>query len=563
MSLESPFSFHCMICYEEFHAEARWPVVLPCGHTYVCCVCAERLDKCMECRTLLYKYAPPVEQPPTWNRSNPRGVAQAPPPRRKLRLPLPKNVVLLSLMEATELVSRDVHQKFSQSPETKQRKKTIAENDKKKLDKKEHDDENDPDQAKPPSPLMDEPEDDDSSSSSEEEDEEEKIKTGTMLAVGTAGTYAVANRQGLDILPTRPSSRDNIHRTTPDYGDIDNVVRVHSTSLAKSSSAEEKNNANEQPLMSRGKLDFGDRVQVVSIDGKWAQLARGYGYVLAERNTLVKGMLVFCLVCVPPLDTYHSPTSPSTIVGNSVDRACKIEAFLRSLAIRRKELRVEQSKVDNNFIRLMNQLQDSLENDEDLTVICGRTLADASKAEAATPAPLVEVTQDANVHNAQDGPQKPPRLNTLQEEDQANASQPSSPFICFTNPMFSCDGDEAEEESDTSGILPSFSSHSLLATEREPSQYQLSAGARAWRERNLGDERVNFRTGMSGHMGLVSSNSHSHSYLESQSYKMGKMSSHRGVSSLSASPFSFLGSLFSSPSQDERDLMRIHRADSV
>mmetsp|Transcript_5704 Transcript_5704/g.14245 ORF Transcript_5704/g.14245 Transcript_5704/m.14245 type:complete len:136 (+) Transcript_5704:311-718(+) len=56
--MASPFSFHCMICFEEFDNETRFPVVLPCGHTYVCNVCAQRLDKCMECRTPLIEIIP-------------------------------------------------------------------------------------------------------------------------------------------------------------------------------------------------------------------------------------------------------------------------------------------------------------------------------------------------------------------------------------------------------------------------------------------------------------------------------------------------------------------------
>lgn len=293
-------------------------------------------------------------------------------------------------------------------------------------------------------------------------------------------------------------------------------------------------------------------------ESDWVEINRGINFHLGLCiQTLFLGNRSPC----PPL---------SPAVGNSVDRACKIEALLRNLAIQRKELRAEQSKVDNRFIRLMNQLQDSLENDEDLTVICGKTLADTA-LQAEPTRHIMEVSQatrSTRVQNEsfEDHPRKPARLNTLLEEDsQALATQPSSPFICFTNPLFSCEGDKDGEENDenAAGIFSSLSSHSLLAPEREPSQYQLSAGARAWRERNLGDERINFRTGMSGHMGLVSSQSHSHAYLQSNR-KMGKMSSHRGVSS-SASPFWFLGALFSSPSQDERDMssLRIHRADSV
>ncbi|KAL7549427.1 hypothetical protein ACHAWF_012691 [Thalassiosira exigua] len=50
----SAFSFHCMICFEEFDPVTNYPVVLPCGHTYVCIECANRLDKCTECRAPLF-----------------------------------------------------------------------------------------------------------------------------------------------------------------------------------------------------------------------------------------------------------------------------------------------------------------------------------------------------------------------------------------------------------------------------------------------------------------------------------------------------------------------------
>ncbi len=58
-----------------------------------------------------------------------------------------------------------------------------------------------------------------------------------------------------------------------------------------------------------------------------------------------------------------------------MDRACKLEAMLLALSNRRKELRTEQSKVDNKFIRLMSDLQASLQNDEDLTVITADTFS--------------------------------------------------------------------------------------------------------------------------------------------------------------------------------------------
>mmetsp|Transcript_32562 Transcript_32562/g.36074 ORF Transcript_32562/g.36074 Transcript_32562/m.36074 type:complete len:791 (+) Transcript_32562:348-2720(+) len=47
-------SLHCTICFESFNLTDRTPVVLPCGHTFLCLPCSKRLTKCMECRTPLF-----------------------------------------------------------------------------------------------------------------------------------------------------------------------------------------------------------------------------------------------------------------------------------------------------------------------------------------------------------------------------------------------------------------------------------------------------------------------------------------------------------------------------
>ena len=139
----------------------------------------------------------------------------------------------------------------------------------------------------------------------EEEDEveeEEKIKMSTSLAVGVCGTYAVAARNGLEIFPTRPSdsSPKNTAEAAMNEEDVETMVRVYH--LDKTTSRDEldsvqspspvKNPISKDPL----KLSYGDRVQVVAVDGKWAKLARGYGFVRAEHKNLVKGAyLIYCL----------------------------------------------------------------------------------------------------------------------------------------------------------------------------------------------------------------------------------------------------------------------------
>ena len=192
MTTASPFSFHCIVCFEEFGQEERYPVVLPCGHTYVCNECANRLDKCMECRTSLAMMLPVqtslLQRSPAqgfaagahghtgWSsvRSGGRGsvlqprsmysASRTPPVTR--RLPLPKNVVLLSLMEATALTVKDL----SPSPYPLQQSVSLDDYDA----------------------------------------EEEQIKLGTSIAIGACGTYIVAAHENIHIFPSRPTSTMSI-----------------------------------------------------------------------------------------------------------------------------------------------------------------------------------------------------------------------------------------------------------------------------------------------------------------------------------------------------------------
>jgi hypothetical protein len=272
-----------MICFEEFHTDAIYPVVLPCGHTYVCNNCADRLDKCMECRTPLYTIVPrgPSQGTPQGQNSSPGarfewssarsggnasrgapGVISSPPqPPIKKRLPLPKNVVLLSLIEATELATQDVQKKYSGSPSNKNTNGNSQE------------------AMQSMGSMLDAEDDEDA-----DDAEEEKIKAGTSLATSVAGTYAVAHREGLDIFPSRPSALVLENSGSLNDEDVDALVRFfHLDTRADSESV------NSKTVHDPARLSFGDRVQIVSVEGGWAKLARGYGYVRADRNQLVKG----------------------------------------------------------------------------------------------------------------------------------------------------------------------------------------------------------------------------------------------------------------------------------
>jgi len=266
-------------------------------------------------------------------------------------------------------------------------------------------------------------------------------------------------------------------------------------------------------------------------------------------------------------------------VGGSVDRACKLEALLRSLSYRRKELRIEQSKVDNQFIRLMNDLQLSLQNDEDLTVICAQAFADV-------PAIQEEETEDGGedtgtatskeVSVPVAAAPQPERNENVASDDKNSVveSEPDLPstsrsgvLVCFASDVFSSD----ESRDDTRQILGSMS-HPFLnnCTDQEhheasaifpsashPSPSAMREGARAWRERQRQERgtSIDFKTGMSGHTALLSSHAHSHGYLEPSSSSgshqdvFPKMSSHTGLAMIGNPLRGIFSSVMRSPSR--------------
>jgi hypothetical protein len=165
-----------------------------------------------------------------------------PPPPLKRRIPLPKNVVLLSLIEATELATENVQgQEHEPSLQDSPMIKTSV------IDL--------------------------------ELDEEEKIKTGTSLAISDCGTYAVSAKDGLEIFPNRPESL--VHYSEED---VDTLVRYYKNDAVTD---DEKT---PEDLVRPVRLSWGDRVQIVSMQNGWAKLARGYGYIRAGTHRLVKGM---------------------------------------------------------------------------------------------------------------------------------------------------------------------------------------------------------------------------------------------------------------------------------
>lgn len=105
-------SLNCIICFDEFDTSDKVPVVLPCGHTFVCRECSLRLNRCMECREPLYYLkaaaaaAPPLQPSLRASRYVRAQQQQQLQPQKqqleRIRLPVPKNSVLMSIMESAQ-----------------------------------------------------------------------------------------------------------------------------------------------------------------------------------------------------------------------------------------------------------------------------------------------------------------------------------------------------------------------------------------------------------------------------------------------------------------------------
>jgi hypothetical protein len=265
-----------------------------------------------------------------YNAANANGGSPGPVEPLKIakRTPLPKNVVLMSLIEATEVAAENVQRQNHQP--------SMSE-----------------------SPMIN------PSVLDIEDDEEEKIRASTTLAISDCGTYAVAAKDGLEIFPSRPESLlspgiGGGNNSDPTEEDVDTLVRffhiehkldLENGTVSRSGSGEggrvsetaaaadtnyvgdgddgeeatervrqqhrvvvpddlpspfnedKKMDDNDADTTLRtkssgggtvtppGRLSWGDRVQIVSTRNGWAKLARGYGYVRAGHNQLVKGKL--------------------------------------------------------------------------------------------------------------------------------------------------------------------------------------------------------------------------------------------------------------------------------
>mmetsp|Transcript_10868 Transcript_10868/g.16768 ORF Transcript_10868/g.16768 Transcript_10868/m.16768 type:complete len:521 (-) Transcript_10868:129-1691(-) len=325
--MSQPFSFTCVICIEQFDKEERYPVVLPCGHTYLCHQCAQRLDKCTECRAPLTEEIPQPSQVSSSCRKHPRtsqpvnfrmsqmyggsssrslssvtrdfnrqattSQVDSPQPQIvKKRLPLPKNLVLLSLMEAQSSTIPST----SESEDQPVNSKGLPVEPSKKENK-----------------------------------------------VNSCGSYTVKAPEGLQVFRIKPAD------ATSNYGnedmDADSLVSSFFVDYCQLLEAEE----GDKNFLPPDLLQYGDTVQVSWIDKDgWAKLARGYGYVQACNGDLVK-------------------------VGEPKDVSCKLEGMIHSLATEKSQVLSKFTQEKNEFDYkqevIAKKLRRALIETEDQTVV--------------------------------------------------------------------------------------------------------------------------------------------------------------------------------------------------
>ena len=300
----SVIPFSCVICFDEFNSTERPPMVLPCGHTYVCLPCTKRLKRCMECREPLFIPAAkhlasngsssattgrfsPGTQHPTQQPSTP--TKQSKPIAPPTPLPIPKNVVLLALMEAAERQQskpKEKHHHHHHHPHAHSYDEAL-------------------------------PEDEDETDNDDDDEEAynlDHIITGMATLSGPCGTYAVRDPDGLPLYeqdprvePEGPPESVMLPEipTEPTNSLLDEEKKQDELILEVGSADQQDDHVvnfviHHNPSMMMESMDIllkGQKVQVVSFEDGVAKLARGKGFVRATSRQLVKGALLPKLLC--------------------------------------------------------------------------------------------------------------------------------------------------------------------------------------------------------------------------------------------------------------------------
>eukprot|EP00545_Synedropsis_sp_CCMP1620_P002640 CAMPEP_0119018046 /NCGR_PEP_ID=MMETSP1176-20130426/18412_1 /TAXON_ID=265551 /ORGANISM="Synedropsis recta cf, Strain CCMP1620" /LENGTH=512 /DNA_ID=CAMNT_0006971947 /DNA_START=51 /DNA_END=1586 /DNA_ORIENTATION=+ len=474
--------FHCVICFDEFNFTDRTPMVLPCGHTYVCASCTKRLKRCMECRQPLF-WSPPsaVVSPPfahtqqsraapaRYGRPQPNSsysssVPRSPPrkpqtngraPAQTTQLPMPRNVVMIAMMEAA--------QRSKISSEDREGEAECVE--------------------------LGEGE-------GEEGIEVSAMMDGLEALSGASGTYAVKETGGLAVLPLDPRKRH--------------------TDATLSINAQDPFN-----------IQKGQTVQVVEVGEGVYKLARESGYIVASDSQLVK--------VGGPLDSSCRLEGMQDLVNLRkqalLDQLEKIERLSVDLTHRIDAANMEEPSHPI--------ITDAPEEEEDLfeealntNLMSPIKNRGSGSFSSPTMSPLRQGQIQLNTTDTTDvgsplstiAPRTP---NTIDNSDigeyaDENVFPGESPYLC--SPFSFLSGSQ-----DSNDLLPrpagrSFEEPSRIRPRLSPSSQTRNGIAQS---PSMGSVSVNFSTGMSGHRAMTSKSSRGQASAQRQIRMMGE---HRGIS---------------------------------
>lgn len=184
-------------------------------------------------------------------------------------------------------------------------------------------------------------------------------------------------------------------------------------------------------------------------------------------------------------------------VGGTSDRACQIEATLHELSLERDRLKNEQTKLERLAAGLMIDLQSTLLTSDD-HVICS-------------------------------APEGMPRNDSELEITSRRGAKPSFDDISVN----SRSPEPLPVRNNTSSAAAATIPDIRMTKSHSPSRVVRTGGASSPSPppdpRLSTPTRVNFRTGLSGHRALMSSNTHPHDFIGTPG-SVRSMSNHSGIS---------------------------------
>jgi len=300
------------------------------------------------------------------------------------------------------------------------------------------------------------------------------LNSGYAALSRTCGTYAVRELMGLVVLSHNPNRRHYQQKTKEQPYQVgieevddkaDEEMKDEGKSMVVSSSLLLHDDA--QPRREPFTIEEGQKVQVVGVDEQGVYtLARGAGYIVATTNQLVK-------------------------VGGPLETSCKLEGMLQSVVEKQEEVQKKLHEINNLAIGLQEKIILEQQRPEEVPVIsqpkkCNENTVDGQ--------PFVfSVNSDNNNNNdtnvysgLQDGP------------------YPSTPTKAFkVSHSNSPDGRNSGGESITSGDSTAVE----LGAPRTPCPPSYTSGPYIEMEQNSTVD--GFNSDMSGHQQYVNSPAHS------------------------------------------------------